>query len=134
MSALDEITEKWKQQRLVLRLMILLVAVVIGGGIWLFALNSGLRSDRRQERQAREESEKREQRAQHSFDSLMLSVAARDKEDSLREIRDSLFQVKISDLNKTIITLSENRSTISTLPVNEFLELVTGYIDSAAAK
>lgn len=115
----------------------LTVAFVITSGlstIFLISANADLRRENREDKRLREESVLRENIAILKFDSLMLSVEKRDKEDSLRAIRDSQFVAKISDLNKTITTLSANRSTISTLPVNEFLDLVTGYIDSAAAK
>lgn len=112
-------------------LTVLFVLASMLATIFLITGNSDLRKENREERKLREQSELREKRAYASFDSLMLSVAARDKEDSIRAIRDSQFVAKISELNKTITTLSANSKTISTLPVNEFLDLVTTYIDSA---
>lgn len=103
--------------------------------IFLIAGNADLRRENRAERKLRELSEQREKLLMISYDSLMLSVRQRDREDSVRAIRDSALSAKLIELNKSkIVTIREGYTTINSLPFNEFLRLFTGYIDSAATK
>lgn len=110
-------------------------AIFIGLIIWLYVANRSLRQDNREEKAIREKSAQREKRLSSSLDSLMISISQRDKEDSIRAIRDSTLTVKLKALeNSNIVTINENHSIIKPMPVNEFLVLVTGYIDSAEGK
>lgn len=112
-------------------------AVIIGlliVSIFIINSNCGLRHELNDEKILRGLIEKREKRKEVSFDSLILSVSERDKSDSIRAIRDSALTAKLTALENSIITIHENYTTIAALPVNEFLELLTGYIDSAEGK
>lgn len=117
-------------------------AIFLGLCIWLYVANRSLRQANREEKQLREASEKREKRISHSMDSLLVSVSERDRADSVRAIRDSIreerhltLSKKLKALNNSnIIELHEDYTTIKSLPVYDFLYLLTGYIDSAEAK
>lgn len=108
-----------------------IAAIFLGLIIWLYVANRSLRQDNREQKAIRKQSEQREKRLNASLDSLMISISERDKEDSARSIRDSVLVSKLKALeNSNIVTINENYSIIKPMPVNEFLVLVTGFIDS----
>lgn len=109
---------------------IAIILLALGAGVF-GTIKYG--KENRKLRREMKQSEQREKRAMASFDSLMTSVSQRDKEDSVRAIKDSVLSARLTDYSKRIATLNETRN-IHTLPANEFLSLFSGYIDSAAAR